>query len=288
MSSRSPQPDLFIAAVADAPFRDQLDLMAVPIVSLAKSKRTAPIRFKRGEVEVEVSAPAHLGLASIWDLDVVLWALSQLNEAVNRGETPPATVTAPAYDILQAIQRGTGGDHYERLKAALDRLVATTVRTNARVRKGRRWETFHLLERVSWEEDEQGRSKGVSITLPEWLHRAVLDRRVLALDERYFALTSGLARWLYRLARKQAGDRPDGWRWSFAELHERSGVTRPLRSFASDLRRLVEVNDLPEYLLTAYVDEGGAECLHATRRSRLALDHPGREIRLPRHRRNPA
>lgn len=282
------QPDLFLASITDAPWRDGLDLMSVPIVSLSKSRRVEPIRFERGGVAVEVSAPAHIGLATVWDLDVVLWAISQVNEAMNRGETPPPTINAPAYDILRATRRGTGGDHYERLKAALDRLTATTIRTNMRTRGGRWWETFHLVEAVAWEEDDAGRSRGVSVTLPDWLMRAVVDRRVLALDPRYFDLTSGLGRWLYRVCRKQAGDGSAGWRWSVADLHGRSGVTRPLRSFAADLRKVVAANDLPEYALTLYTDATGAEAVHAVRRSKLALDAPGHEPRTRRNRRDPA
>ncbi len=279
-------PDLFLTVIGDAPFRDQLDLMSVPIVSLAKAKRVEPIRFKRGDASVEVSAPPHIGIATIWDLDFILWAVSQLNAAVNRGETPQATLNAPAYDILRAVRRGTGGKDYLALREALDRLKATTIRTTIRA-NGKRGETFSLIEHVAWAEDAFGKPLGVSVTLPQWLYRAVLDHRVLSLDSRYFDLTSGMGRWLYRVARKQAGDRPDGWRWSVAELHERSGVTRDRKKFAHDLRKLAETNPLPEYWLTVYADVHGVEHVHAARRSKLSLDHPGREIAVRRHRGDP-
>lgn len=287
MKHETAQPDLFLAAISDAPFRDGLDLMSVPIVSLAKSRRVEPIVYRRGDVSVEVSAPPHIGIATIWDLDVILWAISQLNEAVDRGETPPPVIHAHAYDILRATKRGTGGREYLGLREALDRLVATTIRTTIRA-SSRRGETFGLLERVAWAEDEAGRLKHVAITVPHWLHSAVMDRRVLALDPRYFEMTSGMGRWLYRVARKQAGDRDDGWRWTFADLHARSGVTRPLRSFASDLRKLVKANPIPEYWLETYTDTTGVECLHIARRSKLAHDHAGREAKPRRHRRDPA
>lgn len=281
------QPDLFLAHVTDAAFRDQLDLMSVPVVSLAKGKRKEPIRFKRGDIEVEVSAPAHLGIATIWDMDVVLWAISQLNDAVNKGKTPPQTITAPVYDVLRAIKRGTSGRDYQELRAALERLTGTLVRTNLAIRKGSRHQSFHLLEGITWAEDELGRARGVAITVPGWLHKAVLDRRVLALDARYFEITSGHGRWLYRLARKQAGDNVAGWRWTMAELHERAGSTRAIRSFASDLRKLITANTIPEYWFSAYTNNDGAECVHAVRRSKLTMDHPGRETPLPRGGRNP-
>jgi len=262
-------------AVADAGHRDQLDLMAVPIVSLAKSKRSTPIEFTKGDVKVEVSAPAHIGIATIWDLD-----------AMNRGETPPPTIAAPAYDILKGVKRHTSGTEYRRLKEALDRLKATTIRTTIRA-KGKRGETFSLIERVRWAEDEQGRPLGIEVTVPQWLHSAVTDRRVLALDPRYFDITSGLGRWLYRLARKQAGDRSDGWRWSIADLHERSGVANSRKQFAYDLRKVIESNALPEYWLSLYENEAGDKVVHAVRRSKLALDHTGHELPLRRNKLDP-
>lgn len=281
------QPDLFLAVIGDAPFRDGLDLMAIPVVSLAKGRRVEPIRFTRGESSVEVSAPPHIGIATIWDFDFVLWAISHLNDAVNRGETPSPTIRAPAYDILRAVRRGTSGREYQGLKDALDRLKSTTIRTTIRA-NGRRGETFSLVERVQWSEDSLGKPLGVSITLPDWFYRAVLDHRVLSLDSRYFDLSGGLSRWLYRVSRKQAGDRPDGWRWTLVDLHQRSGVTSPLKAFAYDLRKLIKANPLPEYWLSAYTDEAGTECVHVTRRSKLAMDHPGREIPLKLRRLDPA
>lgn len=275
----APHPDLFLAVVGDVPSRDALDLMSVPVVSLAKARRVTPIKFQRGDMSVEVSAPANIGIATIWDWDFLLWAVAQLNAAVNRGETPPATIRAPAYDILRAVRRGTGGREYQGLREALDRLKATTIRTTIHA-AGKRGDTFSMIEQVSWAEDAFGKPLGVSITLPQWLYRAVLDRRVLAIDGRYFDLTGGLERWLYRVVRKQAGDRRDGWRWTFADLHERSGVTRELKKFAHDLRRLAEANPLPEYWLTIYSDVTGAECLHAVRRSKLEVGHHGHEIPL--------
>lgn len=287
MTSNLPHPDLFLAVTGDAPFREALDLMAVPIVSLAKRKRSKPIIYRRGDTQVEVSAPSHIGIATIWDLDFVLWAVSHLNEALNKGQEPSPVLQAPAYDILKAVRRGTSGTEYAQMRQALDRLKATTIRTNIRA-NGRHGETFSLLEHVQWTEDPSGKPRGVSITLPLWLYRSVLDRRVLSLDSRYFDVTSGLGRWLYRVSRKQAGDRSDGWRWTISELHERSGVTRPLKSFAFDIRRLAEANELPEYSLSLYRDVNGEECLHVTRRSKLGRDVEGYEIPQIRRRLDPA
>jgi plasmid replication initiation protein len=42
------------------------------------------------------------------------------------------------------------------------------------------------------------------LIVPDGFYRAVLDDAlVLAIDRAYFALTGGMERWLYRLARKR-------------------------------------------------------------------------------------
>lgn len=269
------QPDLFLA-----PIRDTVDLMDVPFLSLSNRRRVTPIRYRRGDVSVEVSAPAQFGIASVWDWDVALWAVSRIVEAANLGKPLNATVSAPVHDILRSIGRDVGGRDYHLLKEAADRLVATTVRTTVRSTTSR-GSTFSLLERVDWQGDDKGRVIALSITLPSWLLTAIEQRRVLAVDDRYFALTGGLERWLYRLVRKGAGDNKTGWRWTMADLHERSGTTRPLRSFAADVRRLVLADPLPEYRLTRYRTTAG-EGVQAVRRSFLARDDPGYEARLAR------
>lgn len=270
------QPDLFLA-----PIRDTVDLMDVPFLSLAKGKRVTPIHYQRGDVSVEVSAPSHLGIASVWDWDLALWAVSRIVEAANLEKPLNPTVSAPVHDILRTIGREVGGRDYQLLKEAADRLVATTVRTSVRSTTTR-GSTFSLLERVDWQGDEKGRVTALSITLPGWLMTAIEQRRVLAVDGRYFALTGGMERWLYRLVRKGAGDNRTGWRWLMTELHERSGSTRPLRSFASDLRRLVQADQLPEYRLTLYRTVAGGEGVHAVRRSFLPRGEPGHEPRIAR------
>jgi plasmid replication initiation protein len=274
------QPDLFLRGVADAPHRDVIDLMAAPVCTLSAGGRREPIRFKRGDVAVEVRNPA-----GIHDLDPLLWAVSQIADAARESRPISATVQAPAYDVLKAIGRGVSGKHYAELRAALDRLAGATVRTTMRAPQGRAWATFHLLEGWSMLETADGKVRGLSMTLPGWIVESVVAGRVLATDPRYFGIRSALGRALYRMARKQAGDSATGWRWTMAELHERMASTQPLRMFARDVRQLVGRDDLPEYAVQVFADEAGAECVHAVRRSKLDRAHPGREVPLPRSRR---
>jgi plasmid replication initiation protein len=81
------QLDLFVAFVGDVPLRDEREGMSIPLVSLSKNKRTVPIEWKSsdGERWVQVTANATHGMATIWDVDVLIWAVSQINAAVEAG-----------------------------------------------------------------------------------------------------------------------------------------------------------------------------------------------------------
>ena len=72
---------------------------------------------------------------------------------------------------------------------------------------------------------------------------------ILAVHPDYFQLTGGLERWLYRLARKAVPDKadPPAIRFKMETLHARSGVTRDLKLFAFDIRKLADTQPLPEY-----------------------------------------
>ncbi|MDR6841314.1 replication initiator protein A [Pseudoxanthomonas sacheonensis] len=229
--------------------RDVQDLMAWPFFSLAKSRRTVPIDFRMGDVSIRMEGTIEHGLATIWDADVLIWAASQLVQARDAGlQTSRLIVTTP-YEILRFIGRGTSLRDYQRLRAAFDRLQSTTVATSIRQQGARRLHRFSWLN--EWKErSERGRPLGVELVLPDWFYAGVLDEHlVLTLDRAYFALTGGLERWLYRVVRKHGGRQVSGWRFDFRHLHAKSGSLSRYADFAFDLRRIVQRQPLPGYVL---------------------------------------
>src|SRR6202521_4043552 len=140
------QPDLFAANFADRPIRDQRDTMERPFFSLAKRPRFAPIESHVGDVWVEVSANPKFGIATIWDADILIWASTQITEALDRGLTPIRVVHFHPHHLLKSIRRPTGGEHYLRLRAALNRLTHTAVRTNIRAEGKTKTASFHWLD----------------------------------------------------------------------------------------------------------------------------------------------
>lgn len=255
--------DPFEAPAGDVPPRDQRDLMERPFFSLAKARRTAPILYKSGDTEVQVHAVPEHGLATIWDADVLIWAASHLVEALDRGLPTSRFFRFTPYQLLGAIGRGRGRREYVLLKGALARLQSTVIRTT--IRQGEHWRRQQFSWINEWEEltTWSGRVEGMEFVLPDWFYQGVLDRRlVLTIDPAYFALTGGIERWLYRVARKHAGRQPGGWRFELRHLHAKSASLARFSDFALDIRRIVARQPLPGYVLALERDAAGVQLLH--------------------------
>jgi plasmid replication initiation protein len=246
MSTRQEQLDLFVALVGDIPLRDDREAMSAPMVSLAKRSPDYLEWTGPSGQKVEISAK-NGGIATIYDFDIVIWGIS--------------TITFRPYDLLKAIGRGVSGRDYERLKAAIGRLRDTRIQTTIRRRHKDRIEDFNLLADFTLEEDMQGRPIGAQITLPRWIYNAVRSRQeILSIHRGYFELSGGLDRFLYRLARRHAGngiDNPEGWCFTFRDLHKRSGSPMLYGQFARDLRRAIERDCLPTYTLAEEIGSNG-------------------------------
>jgi plasmid replication initiation protein len=242
--------ELFHALPGNLAPRDAQDLMAYPFFSLAKSHRVTPIDYRMGNIAIRVEATAELGMATIWDADVLIWAASQIVAARNAGLATSRLMAAAPREILTYIGRGTSARDYHRLKAALDRLQSTTIATTIRQSAERRMHRFSWI--TEWKEhaDANHRPQGVELILPDWFYSAVLDEAlVLTIDRAYFALTGGLERWLYRLVRKHGGRQEGGWCFDFDHLYAKSGSLSPKNRFAFELREIVRRQPLPGYKL---------------------------------------
>ncbi|WP_417276072.1 replication initiator protein A [Castellaniella sp.] len=230
--------------------RDAQDLMAYPFFSLAKSRRVAPIDFRSGNITIRVEGTIDHGIATIWDADILIWAVSQIVQARDAGLHSSRLMQVRPYEILRFIGRGTSLRDYQRLKAALDRLQSTTVATSIRETTGRRLHRFSWIN--EWKElaDASGKPLGIELILPDWFYAGVMDAAlVLTIDPAYFRLTGGIERWLYRLVRKHGGRQEYGWQFDFRHLYRKSGSVARFYDFAADLRTLVNKQSLPGYEL---------------------------------------
>lgn len=240
---------LFQAMPSDTGLRDQQDLMSYPFFSLAKGARMQPIRYEQGPVSISVEGVPNIGIATIWDADVLIWAASQIAAAINRGAPTSPRIHTSIGDMLRFIQRGTSLHDYQRLRAALNRLQATTISTS--LRQGRLLHQHRFSWIAEWQElaHDNGRSAGIEILLADWFYTGALDEStLLSLHPNYFRLTGGMQRWLYRLVRKHGGRQRGGWRFALRQLYARSGSVQRYSDFALEIRRLVS-RPLLEYAL---------------------------------------
>lgn len=286
--------DLFIPYPTDLPLRDQRDTMERPFFSLAKRKRLKPIDYTSpdGMVWVKVQAHQELGMATIWDADILIWAASQIIEhmRLRKNEEPPRTLHFMPYQLLKSIRREQGGEQYKRLREALDRLAHTVIRTNIRNSGRMKEASFHWLDRWTDDIDEAtGRSRGMSVTLSDWLYEGIVSNGgVLSIHPDYFLLTGALERWLYRVARKHAGHQAAGFTISIATLYEKSGSDSPARRFKYELKQIAAADELPEYHLE-WIDqtESGEAALYMVGRDFLASSHPAYTFPSRKDRRRP-
>jgi plasmid replication initiation protein len=251
-SSIDSQFDLFLPYLADLPLRDQREMMERPFFSLAKTKRVKPIDYTSpdGKLWVNVSANPTYGMATIWDADILIYCASMLADMARRGVNDiPRTLHIMPYDLLRAIGRPTTGRAYELLGQSLDRLVATTVKTNIRA-ENRREATFSWLDGWTQLVDERTeRSRGMTLELSNWFWEGVLMKGgVLSIDRAYFDISGGRERWLYRVARKHAGGAGEaGFAIAMPTLFEKSGAEGEYRRFKFEIIKLAEKNALPGY-----------------------------------------
>ena len=222
--------------------------MEHPVFSLATRPDLRVLSYAHRGTEITVT-PSVKGLATIHDKDVLIFCISQLMAALNAGRPVARTLTLKARDLLVATNRETSGDGYQRLRDAFERLAGTRITTNIAAGGLEITQGFGLIE--SWQivrHTRQGRMVSVSVTLSDWLFRAVLAKSVLTLSRDYFRLRKPLERRIYELARKHCG-RQDGWRVSLDVLHLKSGSASPRRVFRAMLREIIARDTLPDYRL---------------------------------------
>lgn len=264
------QSDFFVPLLYDVATKDSRSIMDVAVFRLSKKDKRAneTIRYTRPDGYVEVVS-GEAGMASVWDYDIVLMAISHLTDAMNlyrqgRGEKPTRIFRPHVSEILKFCRRSDGGRQYEEIEGALKRLSTTFVEvvttTQAKGKRALRTAKgvglINGYETVSYADN--GRLTSVSIEVPQWLYNEVVEVKspaVLTVHPEYFLIEPGIGRFLYRLARRAAGKARA--RWTFKLIYERSGSVGTFKEFCRILRKLIASNDLPEYTLAEVLGKSG-------------------------------
>jgi plasmid replication initiation protein len=201
--------DLFIAdAVGNIPIKDEVTSMEYPLFSLTKKRDTCIHTYSRNGKTLRI-IPSTIGTATIFDKDILIYALSQIVQATESGRPVSRRILIKSRAFLENTKRSVGGASYERIIEMCRRLKGTIIETNTKTNEEERTEGFSMIEAYSvqrkailqkWEGALE-----VELTLSEWLYRNLLSFSILTLHPDYFTLAP-LERRLYELARKHCGD----------------------------------------------------------------------------------
>jgi plasmid replication initiation protein len=244
---RHPNRDFFVADILEWALKDDRHSMEHPFFSLSKKPDHRVRHYEHNGIHV-VAKPGADGMPTIWDKDILIYAVSQLVEAINQGRPVSRTIRLKAYDLLISTNRGTGGRAYDLLAAAFERLKGAVIQTDIRTNGFRQREGFNILDhwKIIERNPATGRMAAIEMTLSEWLYNATVGREVLTLNRDYFRLDGGLERRLYEIARKHCGRQPK-WTVSIDLLHKKSGSQATLKKFRELLKRAAGNNALPDY-----------------------------------------
>ena len=251
LAEKHPQQDLFICDVADAVLKDVMQQMEHPFYSLSKKPVTTIREYRHGDHWIKIT-PSVQGLATIYDKDLLIYAISQLMAKLNQ---PGATsedigprVRINCHEFLVFTNRGTGGKDYKALVEALERLRGTTISTNIRSGDEEQIEIFGLIDKgtIRRKFGLDGRLLWLDIVLSEWVFKAVQAKEVLTLNRDYFRLGKPYERRAYEISRKHCGRKKE-WKIGLELLRKKMGATSPLRKFRFFINELAERDHLPDY-----------------------------------------
>ncbi len=281
------QPDLFVPTLYDVGTKDSQSIMDVAVYRLSKKDKRANaiIRYDLNDGYVQVTAGA-AGMATVWDYDVVLMAVSQLTEAMNRyrkgqGEMPGRVFKPHVSDILKFCRRSDGGNQKDELVDTFLRLNTThiAIERTKKTRNGKmvtESEGEPLISRYKITSNQAGKPEYVEIEIAAWMFKEIVDGekpQVLTVHPDYFLIDKGIGRFVYRLARRAAGRSTA--EWEFQTIFERSGSSGTFKEFSRILRGIIAAGDMPEYDLAETAGQRGPMLLMKYRGAGPMLDGSG-------------
>ena len=245
---KNKQTDFFTCDVFDA-FKDDTASMEHPVFSLSTKPDHRMLVYEYNGNSMKIK-PSYTGLATIYDKDILMYLTSSLMNAKNSGEKIAQRVRFTAYDYMVSTNRKSDGKTYIQLKDGLDRLSGTRIETNIKTGDKEIIEEFGLID--SWKiikETKDGKMIAVEVKLSDWFYNSILSNAVLSIDKDYFNLRKPTERRLYELARKHCGNQV-AWKIKLENLKTKLGIISELRTLRFNIKKIVELNNLPEYNIT--------------------------------------
>ena len=246
MKKKHENRDFFVLDLNEVVPKDDLVSMEHPLFSLATKPDMRILEYANNGHKLRV-LPSIYGLATIFDKDVLIWAISKIIHAKNNGEFYGRKINGSARELLCSTNRGTGGTEYKALKKSFVRLRQTTFESD--IPTGGKVESriFGLVEEAAFVYDaDNNRLDEVEIILSEWLFRAVDAFEVVTISPDYFRLRRPLERRIYEIARKHCGHKSK-WQIGLDMLQLKTGSNAPLKRFRHNIKEIITENHTPFY-----------------------------------------
>ena len=283
------RPGLFSVDVSSISIKDANQQLEHPIFTLSKKPDTEIRKYEDGNGNRLEVIPSTFGRPTIWDKDLLIFAISHIVDRQKRGEEISRRIRFHTFDVIEFCQRTKGGSAYARIDRALTRLAGALLKTNIRTGGIETTKGFHIIDDfdIKRQYDEpDGRLIYCEFTISDWLFRVIQsEKELLTLHPDYFRLRRALDRRLYEIARKHCGRQAE-WSIRIEKLQHKSGSGSELREFRRSLRRLAGGHgDLLEYDLSLRAGRGGQELVVFRRREGGYLERdptvrPAGEVQL--------
>lgn len=275
--------DFFVLGTLDMAPRSDMATMEHPIYSLSTVPERRTLYYENGDVKVEI-IPSSIGLPTVFDKDIIIYCISKLKQAQDRGEPIVQTVQLSTHDMLVETNRPTNNLGYERLLPALNRLRGVVINTTISTGDVRTTHGFGLIDEFTYNRKgsmHAERLKYLEIKLSDWLYRAITSSQVLPISRDYFRLRAPVDRRIYEIVRKHCGQQTS-WRVGLELLQKKVGSKQAEKHFHAHIRNLVRSNHLPDYAATiedgqaVFYKRAGADARDGKPSSRKAAAPPSR------------
>ena len=250
---RHPQRDFFVCDIFDAAPKSDIASMEHPLFTLSTKPDMTPRRYEMNDNWIELR-PSSIGLATVFDRDILIYCISQCMAALNEGRQIHRTMRLSAHDVLKATNRDTSDKGYAGFKAALTRLRSTEIQTNITTGGVEQWEVFGFIDAAKTiRKSREGRMLAVEVTLSDWLFNAINAKRgeILTIAPEYFQLRKPLERRLYEIARKSCGTKNRMLRYGMEKLRMKTGSQSTPKEFRRMVKAIVDMNNeknhIPDY-----------------------------------------
>lgn len=241
--------EYFVCDLFDA-FKDDMASMEHPFLSLSTRPDHRHLKYENNGNWIKIK-PSSTGLATIHDKDILMYVMSSLMSAKNKGLPLSNRVQFKAYDYLKSTKKDISGDSYDKLMDSLRRLKGTSIETNIQTGGFIYEKEFGLID--DWEVVSKEKDNGkkvmiyLEIRLSDWIFNSIINPKgVLTVTDEYFKIRKPTNRRLYEIVKKHLGVDKNHWKISLQKLQLKMGSNATIDKFRYNIRQSAKDN-LPEF-----------------------------------------